>query len=143
MPSKQHLTSRRDRRQYRIGLLVSLAVLIPAGYWVRFASPGPAWLRDLLGTVAYETFWIALVACLRPGLSPALIAVGVFIATCGIEFLQLLQSPFWVALRSTLLGRLIFGNTFTWIDFPAYAAGSAFGWAYISALHRLLQRSRS
>ncbi|MGF1514347.1 MAG: hypothetical protein ACFB5Z_11715 [Elainellaceae cyanobacterium] len=47
--SSKRLTSRRDRRQYRLGLLISLAALIPIGYWVRFAGPGLEWLKEMPG----------------------------------------------------------------------------------------------
>ncbi|MEM9447226.1 MAG: DUF2809 domain-containing protein [Cyanobacteria bacterium P01_E01_bin.6] len=136
--------STRDRNafwKYRLCLGISLGLLVPAGYLVRFAGPGPEWLNDALGTFAYEVFWIALVALVFPRWIPRWIAVGVFVATCGIEFLQLLQSPFWQAARSTFVGRLVLGNTFTWADFPAYALGSALGWGWVCGISRLTGRS--
>jgi len=115
----------------------------PLGYWVRFAEePGPVWLHDALGSVAYEVFWILLLVFWMPTLSPlwAAIPVGtakpnaICIATCALEVLQLWQHPVLLAMRATLIGRLVLGNTFTWTDFPAYFVGSAVGWGWVRSL---------
>jgi hypothetical protein len=48
----------------------------------------------------------------------------------GVEFSQLYHAPWIDALRATIPGRLVLGNTFNWPDLPAYAAGVALGaWA--------------
>lgn len=141
MPTPQHIIRRHSFWVYRLSLGISVMIFVPIGYMVRFAGPGPEWLNDALGTFVYEMFWIALMVFLFPTLLPIWASAGVFIATCGLEVLQLLQSPFWQALRSTLVGRLVLGNTFTWTDFPAYAIGSALGWAWVSGLRFLARRS--
>ncbi len=122
--------------RYRTSLLISIAVLIPVGYAVRFSGIGPEWLNDALGSVLYEMVWIALVAYLMPRAQPHWIALGVCLLTFGIEFLQLWRSPFWLAVRATLPGRLILGNTFSWADFPAYMVGCGVGWLGLRSLHR-------
>jgi hypothetical protein len=123
--------------KYRIALLVNLVAIVPLGYGVRFSGAGPAWLNDALGSIAYEVFWILLVALLFPKASPVWVAVGVCLATCGVEFLQLWQTPWLQALRATLPGRLVLGNTFTWSDFPACLVGSGLGWLWLRSLHWL------
>jgi Protein of unknown function (DUF2809) len=115
-------------------LLLSLIVMVPIGYWVRFLAPGPEWLSDALGSIAYEIFWVLLFVLLLPKSSPLWIAVGVFLATCGIEVLQLWRSPLLEAARATLPGRLVLGNSFTWSDFPTYAIGSFLGWVWVRSL---------
>ncbi|MEM9928155.1 MAG: DUF2809 domain-containing protein [Cyanobacteria bacterium P01_D01_bin.50] len=115
--------------KYRIALLVSIIIIIPLGYIVRFSQGlNPAWLHDALGSVAYEIFWVLSFAFLLPKVSPLRIARAVCIATCAIEFLQLWKPPFLQAARSTLPGRLVLGNSFTWTDFPVYFVGSFLGW---------------
>ncbi|MEQ8963007.1 MAG: DUF2809 domain-containing protein [Coleofasciculus sp. C2-GNP5-27] len=66
-----------------------------------------------------------------PQASPLWTAIGVCIVTCLLEVLQLWQPPFLQAIRATLLGRVILGNTFTWSDFPAYFIGSFLGWVWM------------
>jgi glycopeptide antibiotics resistance protein len=117
--------------RYRIALLVSLAIILPLGYWVRFSQdPLPEWLNDALGSVAYEIFWVLLVLLVFPKLSPWRVALGVCLVTIAIEFLQLWQAPFLQAARATLPGRLVLGNTFSGKDFPAYLVGSGLGWLW-------------
>ncbi|MEA5572069.1 DUF2809 domain-containing protein [Calothrix sp. UHCC 0171] len=121
--------------KYRLALFISIIVIVPFGYFVRFSQGlGLPWLQDFLGSVAYEIFWILLVAFLYRQASPQKIAIGVFLATCGIEFLQLWQPPFLQAVRSTLIGRLVLGNTFVWSDFIAYFVGSLAGWLWLRSL---------
>jgi hypothetical protein len=124
----------RDRVfKYRIALLISILIIVPLGYMVRFYGTAPEWLNDSFGSIAYEIFWILLVAFLFPQASPVWTAVGVCLATCVLEFLQLWQPPFLQAMRATLLGRLVLGNTFTWSDFPSYFIGSFLGWVWIQS----------
>jgi hypothetical protein len=122
---------------YRLALLLTLVILVPLGYWVRF-SQGliPAWLHDALGSVAYEIFWITLFALLAPNMAVQWVALGVCLATCGLEFLQLWQPPVLQMIRATLPGRLVLGNTFTWSDFPPYFVGSAVGWGWVRSLQQ-------
>lgn len=114
----------------RLFLLLSLVILVPLGYWVRFYGPIPERWNDALGSVVYEIVWILLVLFIRPRWSPLWVAVGVCGLTCGLEVLQLWQPPFLQTWRATLPGRLVLGNTFTWSDFPAYGVGSGAGWLW-------------
>lgn len=114
----------------RLLLILSLIIVLPLGYWVRFYSPAPEQLNDALGSVFYELVWILLVLCLRPHWSPLWVAVGVGLTTCGLEILQLWKPPLLQSIRATLPGRLVLGNTFTWGDFPAYVVGSTVGWLW-------------
>ena len=117
--------------KYRVALLISIVVIVPLGYAVRFHGLAPEWLNDSFGSVAYEIFWILLVALLFPQASPLWTAVRVCLATCALEFLQLWQHPLLQAMRATLPGRLILGNTFTGSDFPSYLIGSVLGWLWM------------
>lgn len=128
--------------QYRLALFASILLIVPLGYLVRFAEgPGPAWLHDALGSVAYEIFWVLLLVLLLPTLAVERAAIAVFLATCGVEVLQLWQHPVLLAMRATLVGRLVLGNSFTWSDFPAYFVGSVLGWVWVRSLASRYRRS--
>ncbi len=130
--------------KYRMALLVSMIFIIPLGYVVRFSQElNPAWLRDVLGSVAYEIFWVLLFAFLLPRVSLLRVAIGVCAATCAIEFLQLWKPPFLQAARSTLPGRLVLGNTFIWADFPVYFLGSFLGWLLTRFIKSLFYHKRN
>lgn len=124
-------------KRYRLALLISLILIIPIGYGSRFhLNAEQEWLRNLLGNIAYESFWILLVVFLMPHLPPFRVAVGVCLASFGIEFLQLWQPDWLQTLRATLFGKLVLGNAFYWLDFPQYGLGSLVGWLWVSLLAR-------
>lgn len=127
----------------RLAAVATMVAAVPMGYWVRFHGPGPEGLNDALGSVAYEWFWIALFWGCFPRQSPFRIALAVLLATCGLEFLQLWQPPFLQALRATLPGRLVLGNTFNWTDFPPYMVGSALGYVWVQCLSKALRIKHS
>ncbi len=127
--------------KYRLVLLISVIFIVPMGYIIRFSLGGEnVWLYDALGSIAYEIFWILLIALLAPKISLLKIAIGVCIATCGLEFLQLWQPPFLQAARSTLPGRLVLGNTFVLSDFPSYFVGSFLGWVWAQSLKKYISK---
>ncbi|MBE9011721.1 DUF2809 domain-containing protein [Pseudanabaenaceae cyanobacterium LEGE 13415] len=122
---------------YRIALLLTIVFIVPLGYFVRFSSIFPDWFSDIFGSIAYQILFIALVQFCFPKWSIAKTAIGVFLFSCVIEFLQLWKLPFLQAIRATLPGRLILGNTFLWSDFPPYAVGNLAGWFLIRKLRKL------
>ncbi len=124
---------------YRRSLLLGMVILVPLGYFVRFAG-NTDW-HSHGGAIAYTLFWICLGQFIRPRTSPLGTALGVFIATCAIELLQLWQPPWLQALRSTLPGRLVLGTTFLWEDFPPYVVGCFLGWLLIKWLRSQTSKS--
>lgn len=130
-PERRYLQWLRDR----IAILVSIVVIVPLGYGIRFSSGlGSPWLHDALGSIAYEIFWILLVTFFIPKKPVIWVAMGVCFFTGVVEFLQLWQPPFLQMLRSTLPGRLILGNSFAWLDFLPYFVGSFLGWLWVRPL---------
>ncbi|MCY7275496.1 MAG: DUF2809 domain-containing protein [Phormidesmis sp. CAN_BIN44] len=122
---------------YRVALLVCAIAIVPLGYITRFSQGfGADWLHDLADSLAYQMFWILLVMVCFPKSSLIWVAIAVFLVSCAIEFLQLWKPPFLQAIRATLPGRLVLGNTFTWSDFPPYALGSILGGAWVKALRQ-------
>ncbi len=123
-------TGQAAARRVRAKLAAALAVVTALGFGLKFAcrGPGAQWAADYGAGAAYEVFWILLVCLVAPGLSPRAAAVGVFLATCGLEFLQLWRPAWLEAARSAFLGAAVLGTTFDWLDFPHYALGCALGW---------------
>jgi hypothetical protein len=118
--------------RYRRKLLLSLLLIVPFGLFTKFyRGVGQAWLNDAFGGIPYEIFWILLVAWLRPHWRPGAIALGVFLATVVLEFLQLWQPAWLQAIRATLPGRLVLGNTFVWSDVLYYIIGCVLGWLWL------------
>ncbi|MGY8652701.1 MAG: ribosomal maturation YjgA family protein [Verrucomicrobiia bacterium] len=118
--------------------VVGMALAVPVGFGVKFYSgPGAQWANHSLAGAIYEIFWqFAVLFCL-PRARPWKIALGVFIATCGIEFLQLWNPPLLETLRGNFAGRAVLGSTFAWSDFPYYILGSLAGWGILTRLARL------
>ena len=114
---------------------MALAVLVGLGVKY-YSGPGAQWANHSLAGAVYEIFWqFAALFCL-PRARPWRIAMVVFVATCGIEFLQLWHPPPLETLRAHFAGRAILGSTFAWSDFPYYLLGSLAGWGILVRLTR-------
>ncbi|MDX2241883.1 MAG: DUF2809 domain-containing protein [Leptolyngbyaceae cyanobacterium bins.302] len=125
--------------RYRLALLISILIIVPAGYLIRFA--GNEWWHDFLGSVTYEIFWVLLVALFLPRVALWKVAIAVLLTTCLIEFLQLWQNPAYLALKATFIGRLVLGNTFLWADFPSYFVGTFVGWLWARSLQQRFMKA--
>lgn len=125
-------------RDRRVVSILSFLGLIPVGLAVRFLTiPNFAWLNDLLGSVCYEIAWCVLAFAVWPQRRAVWqIPLWVFGLTCAIEFLQLWHPAWLDAIRATIPGRLVLGNTFVWFDFVHYVVGSAIGWLWLRAIWR-------
>jgi uncharacterized protein DUF2809 len=125
-------------------LLLSLAAIVPLGFYSKLAYHGPAahLVHDSLAGALYEVFWCLALALLLPRWKPARIAAVVLAATCVLEFLQLWHPPLLEWLRSFFIGRAILGSSFDWWDFPWYFAGSALGWAWLRVIAALTPPTR-
>ena len=109
-------------------LTAVLAVLVPLGFGTKiYTGPGSAWVFGHAGGLVYVAFWTLLVLAVRPDLSATRVAVWVLVVTCALEFLQLWHPPFLEAARRPFLGQALLGSTFSWSDFPYYAAGAVVG----------------
>ena len=120
----------------RLKLALTLALVVPAGFLVKYAIPGPlhTWAHRYGAAILYEVFWILLLRLLLPRLRPGTAAIGVCIATCILETLQLWQPPWLEAIRRTFAGGVLLGTTFDPHDFLYYVLGSALGYALLRAL---------
>ena len=84
---------------------------------------GPFWAGNL-----GDALWAALVYLLIAGawrrLSSERVALAALTISFAVEFSQLSQAPWLVAIRRTTLGGLVLGWGFAWTDLAAYAAGA-------------------
>lgn len=118
-------------RSLRVRIVLALLVVTGLGFAAKlYPGPGRWWVNDWgPASVAYEVFFMLLAFLMVPrreAITP--IAVGVCLATCAGEFLQLWQPPWLGAVRSTFLGGALLGNSFSWWDLPAYPVGCLAGW---------------
>jgi hypothetical protein len=114
---------------YRRVLLWSFGAITLLGTLGKFyPGPGSSWLNNSFGGVPYVILFMALVALIWPRLAPGWVALGVLVATCLLEVLQLWQPAWLQAVRATLPGRLVLGSTFSPSDFWYYLIGAGLGW---------------
>lgn len=126
---------------YRRTLAGGFAAVALLGTMAKFyPGPGSDWLNNSFGGVPYMLLWMALVAMIWPHLAPGWVALGVLAATCLLEVLQLWQPAWLQALRATLPGRLLLGNTFSPSDFWYYIAGAGLGWGMLRWLRPRFRR---
>ncbi len=114
-----------NNSRLKFALCLLLTVLLGVG---TFLLRGTAMdgIADFVGGALYVIALIFFILTLAPRLaeSPLRICTIAFLITCAIECLQLWHPSFLESIRATLPGRLILGNTFSWIDFPVYFVGA-------------------
>ncbi len=102
----------------------------------RFPSLLPAVLGKYPGDALWTLMVLCVLAALWPRLSPARLALSALCISFAVEFLQLWQTSWLLAIRDTTLGRLALGTTFGWPDLLAYTAGALSGFLIDHALAR-------
>jgi len=122
----------------RLFTLASLVIIVPIGFYTKFYS-GPAanWVNDSLGGVFYEIFWCLNFFFFFQKANSLIISIVVLLLTCFLEFLQLWHPPFLEFLRSSFIGSVILGTSFSWSDFPYYFIGSGIGWYWLYRLNKI------
>ncbi len=120
----------------RLLTCLSIIVIIPVGLWSKiYTGPGAWWVNDYAGDICYEIFWCLFIFFfILEKKAITSIALWVFGFTCFVEILQLSQGTILQEIRSTTIGRLILGTTFSWWDFPHYAIGSLIGWLWLDKI---------
>lgn len=132
MPHRLHIRPARNyapppsrNRVLYAGL--ALAVVMCGLLWRSGLTPLPQWLSNNGG----DTLWALMVfvgfGFLLPRASTGMIALTALAFSWGVEFSQLYHAPWIDAIRATLPGKLVLGNTFNWADLVAYALGIAAG----------------
>jgi hypothetical protein len=118
-------------------LVIRLALLIPAGLLTKaYHGPFQNWVRNSLGDVLSEIFWIWLFSLLFPRRRTWIIVVSVLAASSLLEVSQLWHPAFLETVRRTFIGRTLIGTSFSWLDFPHYVLGCAVGSAWMGRLKK-------
>lgn len=117
----------------QINIITSLLIVIGMGFFFKFYNGfGRQWLNNYGAAIFYEIFWCLFAFLFIKGRKAvSQIPLWVFVVTCILEFLQLWHPPLLEQMRSTLVGRLLLGSTFSWWDFPHYAIGCILGWLWL------------
>ncbi len=136
MPPRLHIqpvwvyTRKPTRKRARSRLLYALlavAVVAAGLFWRSGIIPLPGWLSNYGGDALWAVMVFLGISFLLPRastLTVALLALGV---AWSVEFSQLYRAPWIDAVRATIPGKLVLGNTFHWLDLIAYAVGVALG----------------
>jgi hypothetical protein len=130
----------KEPRRFR-RTLVLLLLLGAAGYLSRrYANDLPLPIRKRTGDALWASCIYMLIAMVRPSWSTLKVAAVALVISYSIEFSQIYHRPWIDRIRATVLGRLILGTTFFWLDQLAYTIGIA---AVIPLDFRLNRRNRS
>lgn len=86
-------------------------------------------LRAFFGKYPGDALWAAMLflglGVVMPRISSGRLAFTTLIAAYAVEFSQLIQEPWLLAIRHTRLGHLVLGSTFNCPDLVAYTVGVA------------------
>ena len=116
--------SSRNRVLYAV---LTLAVVAAGLLWRSDSMPLPPAFSKYGGDALWALMVFLGCGFLLPRASTLTVALLALTFAWGVEFSQLYQAPWIDALRATLPGRLVLGNTFNWPDLPAYALGIGLG----------------
>lgn len=123
------------KRNYRI--FVILVILILLGLYSKiYTGPFHFWANNHLGGFLYVIFFIILFHLFKPDKSHTIIALSILAMTILIEFSQLLRPKYLIQLRQNFFIRSLIGTTFSWMDFPYYIFGAAFGFLILRLLNK-------
>ncbi len=114
------------RSRVRYVLLV-MAVITAGLIWRSGIIPLPPWLSNNGGDALWALMVFIGFGFLLPRASTCATALLALCAAWGVEFSQLYHAPSIDAVRATIPGKLVLGNTFHWPDLAAYAVGIALG----------------
>lgn len=113
-------------RRNRFGFSVALLLTIVLGLGSRRWSD---WLPEFIVNHAGDALWAVavyiLLAIIMPVMRSWKLAVFSLVISFGVEFIQLINMPWLDSLRATLIGKLMLGSGFLWIDLIRYFAGVA------------------
>jgi hypothetical protein len=96
------------------------------------ASRRYPWLFPVVvGKYPGDALWALMVFCIwgfaMPACSTGRLAAYALLTCYVDEFSQLYQAPWINAIRSTVIGHLVLGSTFSWFDMLSYTVGVGVG----------------
>jgi hypothetical protein len=120
-------------------LLLILAVLTPLGFGTKFYHfVGKAWVNNYAGDILYPMCWFFCLLLIFPRFSPSTAAILVFLFSSLVEFTQLYSTALTQCLRSSFLGRVLAGSSFSLMDIFYYAVGAMTAWVINRFLHSFI-----
>jgi hypothetical protein len=124
-PARNHTPpSSRNRGVYAA---LAVAVVAVGLLWRSSLIPLPPDLSNYGGDALWALMVYVGFGFLFPRASTLTLALLALTFAWGVEFSQLYHAPWIDAVRATLPGRLVLGNTFNWPDLLAYALGVGLG----------------
>lgn len=100
----------------------------------------PGLLPAALGKYPGDALWTMMVffglAMIAPRWSVARLALGALAISYVVEFGQLYQAPWIMAVRAHPMGHLVLGTAFGWMDLVAYTVGAVVAFVIESAIRR-------
>ena len=111
------------RRLLQVGATVAVIALGLA------SRAYPQFVPEALGKYPGDALWAMMIVFALGAIATRMrtwpLALTSLLICFGVEFGQLIQAPWLVALRSHPLGHLVLGSTFGWTDLLAYTVGVA------------------
>ena len=123
-------------------IFLGLIIVIPLGLFSKaYTGTGQTWVRDYSGDILYEILWCLVFFWFFPSKKAVVtIPIWVFIVTSIIEVSQLFFDRVPLAIRETIVWKLLLGSTFVWWDFPHYAVGCFLGWLLLDKIYQLTHK---
>lgn len=122
----------------RIHQVMLMLLVIIFGLFLRSRfCPAPPVLEKYGGDALWSVVVFLGLGFLFPRAATFTLALSALTISWAVEFSQLYRAPWLDAVRATLPGKLILGNTFNLPDLPAYAFGVA-----AAAMAELFRTSR-
>ena len=119
-PNPYYAERNRNRMLYVLLIGLTMGLGIASRRVDRFL---PGMLHKNTGDALWATmaFWMWAFLLAR---RPTLLVSGITVAFCiGIEWFKLVEAPWLDTIRATILGRLIFGYSFSWSNLLCYLVG--------------------
>ena len=120
-------------------IFILLLIIVPLGLFSKaYRGIGQSWVHDYSGDILYEILWCLVFFWFFPSKKATkIIPLWVFIVTSLIEVSQLFFDRVPIALRETIIWKLLLGSTFVWWDFLYYAIGCLLGWLLLDRIYIL------
>jgi Protein of unknown function (DUF2809) len=119
--------ARKRARNRVLYALLALAVIASGLLWRSGLIPMPQWLSNNGGDALWALVVFVGFGFLFPRASTLTVALLALTFAWSVEFSQLYHAPWIDAIRATIPGKLVLGNTFNWPDLPAYVVGIVLG----------------
>lgn len=117
--------------------IVFLIIIVPLGFYSKlYSGVGEQFINNKLSGVFYEVFWCLVFYILFPKSKSIKIVIWVFVFTCLLEFVQLVNADYLDLIRSNFIGQTIIGSSFSWSDFPFYILGSVIAYPILQFLNK-------